>query len=92
MWNNNQQIKTNQNKKNKKYFGEKNRESSENDPNMWKEKNSKAKISHAEKDMKTLPTILGSHIQKIMKEKQNREQRDSVQKTMSEGEKRKICE
>ena len=31
-------------------------------------------------------------IQKIMKEKKNREQRDSVQKTTSEGKKRKMSE
>ena len=44
----------NQNKKNKKKFGEKNKESSENnDPNR---KNSEAKISCAEKGMKNLPT------------------------------------
>ena len=49
-------------------------------------KNSEAKISHAEKDKKNLPgsiqfyTVKGSHIQKIIKEKKNREQRDSVQK------------
>ena len=50
-------------------------------------KNCEAKISHAEKDMKNLPRSIqyyilkGSHIQKIMKEKKNREQRDSAQKT-----------
>ena len=33
----------------------------------------------------------GSHIQKIMKEKKNREQRDSVQKTMSEEKKKEKC-
>ena len=82
MRNNNQQIKTN--KKNKKKFSEKNKESSENDPNR---KNSEVKISHAEKDMKNLPIILD--IQKIMKEKKNREQRDSVQKTTSEEKKEK---
>ena len=55
-------------------------------------KNSEAKISHAEKDMKNLPwsiqyyIVKGSHIQKIMKEKKNREQRDSVPNTMSEKE------
>ena len=49
-------------------------------------KNSEVKISHAEKDMKNLPRSIqyyiekGSHIQKIMKEKKNREQRDSVHK------------
>ena len=53
-------------------------------------KNSEAKISHAEKDMKNFPRsiqyyiVKGSHIQKIMKEKKNGEQRDSVQKTTSE--------
>ena len=49
-----EQQSTNQNKKNKKKFGEKNKESSENnDPN--RKNNSEAKISHAEKDMKNLP-------------------------------------
>ena len=58
-------------------------------------KNSEAKISCAEMDMKNLPRsiqyyiVKGSHIQKIMKEKKNREQRDSVQKTMSEEEKKR---
>ena len=47
-----EQQSTNQNKKNKKKFGEKNKERSENDPNR---KNSEAKISRAEKDMKNLP-------------------------------------
>ena len=47
-----EQQSTNQNKKNKKEFGEKNEERSENDPNR---KNSEAKISHAEEDMKNLP-------------------------------------
>ena len=59
MFTSEEQQSTNQNKKNKKKFGEKNKESSENDPNMWR-KNSEAKISHAEKDMKNLPTILDS--------------------------------
>ena len=58
-------------------------------------KNSEAKISCAEKDMKNLPRsilyyiVKGSHIQKNMKEKKNREQRDSVQKTMSEEKNKK---
>ena len=47
-----EQQSTNQNKKNKKKFSEKNEERSENDPNRI---NSEAKISRAEKDMKNLP-------------------------------------
>ena len=50
-----EQQSTNQNKKNKKKLGEKNKESLENDPNR---KNSEVKISYAEKDMKNLPIIL----------------------------------
>ena len=53
-------------------------------------KNCEVKLSQGEKDMKNLPRgiqyyiVKRSHIQKIMKEKKNREQRDSAQKTMSE--------
>ena len=60
--------------------------------------NSEAKISCAEKDMKNLPRsiqyyiVKGSHIQKIMKEKKNREQRDSLQKTSSEENIREMSE
>ena len=93
MFSSEEQQSTNQNKKNKKQFNEKNKESSENDTNMCgrrKEKNCEVKISHGEKDMKNLPRgiqyyiVKRSHIQKIMKEKKNREQRDSAQETMSE--------
>ena len=78
MFTSEEQQSTNQNKKNKTEFGEKNKESSENDTNMCgrrKEKNSEAEISHAEKGIKNLPRsiqyykVKGSHILKIMKEK-----------------------
>ena len=39
--------------------------------------------------MKNLPIILD--IQKIVKEKKNREQKDSVQKTMSEKKRKEKC-
>ena len=64
-------------------------------PICGRRKNSEAKISHAEKDMQNLPRsiqyyiVKGSHIQKIMKEKKKKEQRDSVQKTTSEEKKEK---
>ena len=74
-----EQQSTNQNKKSKKKFGEKNKESSENDdPNR---KNSEANIRiTCRKGHEKLPYII-IDIQKIMKEKKNREQRDSVRKT-----------
>ena len=59
-------------------------------------KSSEVKISHAEKDMKNLPRsiqyyiVKGSHIQEIMKEKENREQWDSVQKMSEEKNKRNV--
>ena len=88
-----EQQSTNQNKKNKKNSVRRTKKAQKMIQICGRRKNSEVKVSHAEKDMKNLPTIhyivKGSHIQKIMKEKKNREQRDSVQKTMSEGKKEK---
>ena len=60
MFTSEEQQSTNQNKKNKKKFGEKNKTAQKMIPICGQRKNSEVKISHAEKNMKNLPTILDS--------------------------------
>ena len=60
MFTSQEQQSTNQNKKNKKNSVRRTKKAQKMIPICGRRKNREVKISHAENDMKNLPTILGS--------------------------------